>query len=161
MECSSEIDVREQFLQLRFGFSEGEITLFVCISEHDHQHVQVQSLSRLTLLILHLKGHHSMLNWLSGICDDLVVFGTTSKFGDLSFICSDRTYNAWNSLLQAIEDSKSVDIFKSKLKTHLFGLSFHSLCISYCHSTFVFEYTVLWCHINSRVNKESKSNNYL
>ena len=50
----------------------------------------------------------------SDIRDDLVVSRTTSKFSDRSIAMVGPT--AWNSLQQSIKDTKSVNIFKSKLK---------------------------------------------
>ena len=44
------------------------------------------------------------------------------KYGDRSFTCA--APKLWNALPFEVRDSKSLDIFKSKLKTHLFHLAF-------------------------------------
>ena len=46
----------------------------------------------------------------------------TIKFRERSFgICGPTT---WNSLPDSVEDADSIDVFKSRLKTYLFGLSY-------------------------------------
>ena len=46
----------------------------------------------------------------------------TIKFGERSFgICGPTT---WNSLPDFVKDADSIDVFKSRLKTYLFGLSY-------------------------------------
>ena len=57
----------------------------------------------------------------SGARDELVVRETKYKFGDRSFSVDGLA--AWNALPSYIMDASSVGIFKSRLKTHLPGLS--------------------------------------
>ena len=54
--------------------------------------------------------------------DDLVIPATKSKFGERSFAVGGPL--TWNALPESIRAEESINIFKWKLKTHLFGLSF-------------------------------------
>ena len=59
-------------------------------------------------------------------CDTLLLkqpsFKSKVTRGDRSFTCA--APKLWNALPFEVRDSKSLDIFKSKLKTHLFRLAF-------------------------------------
>ena len=59
-------------------------------------------------------------------CDNLLLkqlsFKSKATLGDRSFTCA--APKLWNALPFEARDSKSLDIFKSKLKTHLFRLAF-------------------------------------
>ena len=59
-------------------------------------------------------------------CDNLLLkqpsFKSKATLGDRSFTCA--APKLWNALPFEARDSKSLDIFKSKLKTHLFLLAF-------------------------------------
>lgn len=61
-------------------------------------------------------------------CDTLLLkqpsFKSKVTLGDRSFTCA--VTKLWNALPFEVRDSKSLDIFKSKLKTHLFRLAFLS-----------------------------------
>lgn len=67
-----------------------------------------------------------ILEWVLKIHNDLVDSRTALKFSGHSLAVAVPT--VWNNLPQSIRDSKSVDIFKSKLKINLFGLSLESWC---------------------------------
>ena len=54
--------------------------------------------------------------------DDLVIPATKTKFGECSFAVGGLS--AWNALLESVRAAESINIFKCKLKTHLFGLSY-------------------------------------
>ena len=54
--------------------------------------------------------------------DHLCVPKTKTKFGERSFNVAGPS--AWNSLPDFVRDAESVDIFKSRLKTHLFRQSY-------------------------------------
>ena len=61
-------------------------------------------------------------------CDTLLLMQPSFKskvtLGDRSFSCA--APKLWNALPFEVRDSKSLDIFKSRLKTHLFRLAFLS-----------------------------------
>ena len=65
---------------------------------------------------------HCRLGLQSDARDELVVPRTKSKSDDSCFSASGPA--TWNALPQNIRSAKSVDIFKSRLKLHLFGLSY-------------------------------------
>ena len=54
--------------------------------------------------------------------DDLVIPATKSKFEERSFAVGGPS--AWNALPESVRAAEIINIFKCKLKTHLFGLSF-------------------------------------
>ena len=54
--------------------------------------------------------------------DDLVIPATKSKFEERSFGVGGPS--AWNALPESVRAAESINMFKSKLKTHLFGLSY-------------------------------------
>ena len=53
---------------------------------------------------------------------DVLVPATKTKMGDRSFAVAGA--NAWNKLPSTLRDSPTLDIFKTRLKTHLFTRSF-------------------------------------
>ena len=71
-------------------------------------------------------GNKSTIQRRSGLSsaslDDLVIPATKSKFGERSFAVGGPA--AWNALQEAVKAAESINIFKSKLKIHLFGLSY-------------------------------------
>ena len=60
------------------------------------------------------------------VCKQVIVLRTKMKFGDRSFSVSGPA--TWNALPHYIRDASSVDIFKSRLKTYLFGLLYDRTC---------------------------------
>ena len=54
--------------------------------------------------------------------DTLAIPRTKTKFGERSFSVAGPTI--WNSLPDSVKAADTVGIFKSRLKTHLFGLSY-------------------------------------
>ena len=58
----------------------------------------------------------------SALRDTLAIPQTKTKFGERSFAVTGPTI--WNSLPDSVKAAETVGIFKSKLKTHLFGLSY-------------------------------------
>ena len=58
--------------------------------------------------------------------DDLVIPATKSKFGERSVAVGGPS--AWNALPESVRAAESINIFKCKLKTHCFGLSYDTWC---------------------------------
>ena len=69
--------------------------------------------------------------------DDLVIPASKSKFGERSFAVGGPS--VWNALPESVRTAKSINIFKYKLKTHLFELSYDTYgTLNDCQSALVF-----------------------
>ena len=59
----------------------------------------------------------------SAMQDRVIVPRIKTKFGERLFAAAGPT--VWKSLLDFVMDASSIDIFKTRLKTYLFELSYH------------------------------------